>query len=271
MRPRLRALPAASVVFHAAAHKHVPLMEANPARRCKNNVVGTRNVAERRGRVRRRAASCSSRPTRRCNPTSVHGRDQARRERDRPCDGARARQPTRVRRGALRQRAGLAAAAWSRSSDEQIARGGPVTVTHPEMTRYFMTIPEAAPLVLQAGAMGARRRDLRARHGRAGPDRRPRARADPALGLRARRGHRDRVHRPAAGREAARGALGPRASRSPTPHPKIFRAAAQNVDPAWLEDELAELEHLVEGDTLEVVSRLGSIAALAAAGPVRGR
>ena len=59
---------------------------------------------------------------------------------------------------------------------EQIARGGPVTVTHPEIERYFMSIPEAAQLVLQAGADGQGRRDLRARHGRAGEDRRPRAR-----------------------------------------------------------------------------------------------
>ena len=143
----------------------------------------------------------------------------------------------------------------------QIAKGGPVTVTHPEMTRYFMTIPEAASLVVQAGAIGGRGdvfvldmgepvRILDLAHA-----------DDPALGQGPRARHRHRDRRLAAGREAARGAVGRGRGRASRPSTRRSCAcAAPIVDTVWLQDELAELERLVrEGETLETVSRLATM------------
>ena len=144
----------------------------------------------------------------------------------------------------------------------QIARGGPLTVTHPEMTRYFMTIPEAVQLVIQAGAIGGRGQiyvlDM-------GEPVRIVDLADTMIRLSGKepgRDDRDRVRRSPAGREAARGALVGRRDRDavdargdPPRHPP-------SVDAAWLEAELDELERLVEaGETLELVGRLSTIVA----------
>ena len=142
------------VVFHTAAHKHVPIMESNVIEAVHNNVVGTANVAEECGRcgVDRMVLISSDKAA---NPASVMGATKW------CCEEiVRAIAEAYPQTGSVTGRFGTVLG--SRGSvvplfHEQITRGGPVTVTHPEMTRYFMSIPEAVHLVLQAGAIGASR------------------------------------------------------------------------------------------------------------------
>lgn len=139
------------VVFHAAAHKHVPMMEKNPGEAIKNNVVGTRNVAEAAGRHACRAFVLIS-TDKAVRPTSMMG--ASKRIAELVVQGLDQRFPdTRfvaVRFGNVLGSAGSVIPIFR----EQILKGGPITVTHPDMVRFFMTIPEAAQLVMQAGALG---------------------------------------------------------------------------------------------------------------------
>ncbi len=138
------------VVFHAAAHKHVPLMESNAAEALKNNVLGTKLVADLAGRNDAEAFVLIS-SDKAVFPTSVMG--ATKRLAELVVQDADREYGTRflaVRFGNVIGSNGSVIPTFR----EQIKRGGPVTVTHPEMTRYFMTIPEATQLVLQAGAIG---------------------------------------------------------------------------------------------------------------------
>ena len=138
------------VVFHTAAYKHVPIMEAHPLEAIRNNIFGTLNVAEASAKhnVEKFVLISTDKAVK---PANVMG--TTKRVAELICQGMNQEKKTKfiaVRFGNVLNSAGSVIPLFKK----QITKGGPVTITDPEMTRYFMSIPEATQLVMQAGAIG---------------------------------------------------------------------------------------------------------------------
>ena len=247
-----------SVVFHAAAYKHVPMMEANPLESVRNNVLATKvlaQVAVEFGAKRFVLISTDKA----LNAQAVYGQSKALCEWIVEAYGARDDVSTRfvaVRFGNVLDSAGSVI----RIFKKQIAKGGPVTVTNPEMTRYFMTTPEAVSLVIQAGSIGGRGEIFVLDMGE------PVKIIDLAYNMIRLSGKEPEREIPIefigarAGEKLHEELWGENEVVTETGHPKIHRARRAPVDGVWLEEELGALEALVDGgETLEAVSRLSTM------------
>src|SRR5436190_15573804 len=256
-----------TVVFHAAAYKHVPLMNTHPLASVRNNVLATRVVAELavEFEVERFVLISTDKAV---NPQTVMGQSKAICEWIVESLGHRRDVATRfvaVRFGNVLNSSGSVIPTFRK----QIEKGGPVTVTHPEMTRFFMTIPEAVSLVVQAGAIGGRGQVFVLDMGEAVKivdlacnmirlsGKEPRLPGEDVKGpgdiaiqiVGSRPG--EKIHEELWSETEAVAV---------TDNAKILRVSRAPVDASGLTQQLEELEGLADdGDTLEVVAKPGAI------------
>jgi FlaA1/EpsC-like NDP-sugar epimerase len=232
------------VVFHAAAYKHVPLMEANPLEAVRNNAIATRITAETAAasKVERFVLISTDKAV---NPKTVMGASKAMAEWI--VEEAGNKHPgTRfasVRFGNVLASSGSVVPIFR----NQIERGGPVTVTHPEMTRYFMTIPEAVQMVIRAGDIGEPVKIVDLAHNMirlAGYE----PEEDIAV----------EFTQPRPGEKLHEELFGAAEQLQPTAARRINRAVrAVPIDSAWVESTLTSLEHLVmAGDEANLAERV---------------
>ena len=249
-----------AVVFHAAAYKHVPLMEANPLEAVRNNALVTRTVADIAVEFGAKRFVLVS-TDKAVNAKTVMGQSKALCEWIVESWGHRDDTTTKfcgVRFGNVLGSSGSVIPIFRK----QIARGGPVTVTHAEMTRFFMTIPEAVQLIIQAGAIGGRGQvyvlDM-------GEPVKITDLADTMIRLSGKEPGKDIAiefvgARP--GEKLHEELWSQTETVSPSAHEAIMLVTRPPIDASWLEDELDELGRLVEaGETLELIGRLNSLVA----------
>jgi FlaA1/EpsC-like NDP-sugar epimerase len=250
------------VVFHAAAYKHVGLMEANPVEAVRNNAIATSTMARVAGEARTGTFVLVS-TDKAVEPATVMGASKALAEW--AVEAAGAHHPdtayASVRFGNVLGSSGSVVPIFRR----QIANGGPITVTHENMTRFFMTIPEAVQLVIRAGSL-ARGGDVYVLE--MGEPVRIMDLAEDMI----------RFSGLEPGKDIAIEVIGPRQGEKlhedlfnayeepePTPAAKILRAVREPADPAWVERTFERIEALVEaGDAATLAAEVAQLAGLRA-------
>src|SRR3954453_12295543 len=254
-----------AIVFHAAAYKHVGLMEDNPVEAVRNNAIATRVMCQVAGEAGTRAFVLVS-TDKAVSPATVMGASKALAEW--ALEAADQRFPTTtycaVRFGNVLGSSGSVVPIFRR----QIAAGGPVTVTHEDMTRYFMTIPEAVQLVIRAGSLATGGEIFVLEMGE------PVRIVDLARdmirlsGLQPDRDIAIEIVGPRAGEKLHEELFNPYEHPQPTPAQKILRAAHAPLDPEWERETFDQVNWLVlDGDAAALAAKVSELAAVRLVAP----